>query len=69
MKADQTDPGSYLNFFNRTGPSGKLEGANVNLIPFTAKIPANASAGTMITNEVTGTILGSAWPAPSDYLS
>jgi len=26
MKADQTDPGSYLNFFNRNGPSGKLEG-------------------------------------------
>lgn len=69
MKADQTDPGTYLNFFNRTGPSGKLEGANVNLIPFTQKIPANASAATMITNEVVGTILGSGWPAPPDYLS
>jgi hypothetical protein len=69
MKADQTDPGSYLNFFNRTGPSGKLEGANVNLIPFTAQIPATADAGTMVTNVVIGTILGSAWPAPPDYLS
>ena len=62
MKADQTDPGTYLNFFNRTGPSGKLAGADVNLIPFMQKIPANASAATMITNEVVGTILGSGWP-------
>jgi hypothetical protein len=69
MKADQTDPGTYLNFFNRFGPSGKLEGANVNLIPFTQKIPAIASAATMVTNEVVGTILGSGWPAPPDYLS
>lgn len=69
MKADQTDPGTYLNFFNRTGPSGKLAGADVNLIPFMQKIPANASAATMITNEVVGTILGSGWPAPPDYLS
>ena len=37
MKADQTDPGAYLNFFNRFGPSGKLEGADVNLIPFNAE--------------------------------
>ena len=69
MKADQTDPGTYLNFFNRTGPSGKLAGADVNLIPFMQKIPANASAATMVTNEVVGTILGSGWPAPPDYLS
>ena len=69
MKADQTDPGAYLNFFNRTGPSGKLAGADVNLIPFMRKIPANASATTMVTNEVVGTILGSGWPAPPDYLS
>ncbi|MGO8897568.1 MAG: hypothetical protein ACLQU5_04375 [Isosphaeraceae bacterium] len=66
MKADQTDPGTYLNFYNRIGPSGKLAGANVNLIPFTQKIPANASAATMVTNEVVGTILGSGWPAPPD---
>jgi len=38
----------------------------VNLIPFMQKIPANASAATMITNEVVGTILGSGWPAPPD---
>ena len=69
MKPSQTDPGSYLNFFTRTGPSGKLEGANVNLIPFTPKIPAIASAGTMLSNEATGAILGSPWPAPPDYLS
>jgi hypothetical protein len=69
MKADQTDPTTWLNFFNRFGPSGKLEGADVNLIPFNQKIPANASAATMVTNEVVGTILGSAWPAPPDYLS
>jgi len=69
MKADQTDPGTYLNFFNRTGPSGKLAGADVNLIPFMQKIPANASAATMVTNEVVGMILGSGWPAPPDYLS
>ncbi len=69
MKADQTDPGTYLNFFNRFGLSGKLQGADVNLIPFTQKIPANASATTMVTNEVVGTILGSGWPAPPDYLS
>jgi len=69
MKADQTDPTTWLNFFNRFGPSGKLEGADVNLIPFNQKIPANASAATMVTNEVIGAILGSAWPAPPDYLS
>ena len=69
MKADQTDPTAFLNFFNRFGPSGKLEGADVNLIPFNQKIPANASAAMMVTNEVVGAILGSAWPAPPDYLS
>ncbi len=69
MKADQTDSGAYLNFFNRTGSSGKLEGANVNLVPFTQKIPANSSAAMMVTNEVIGTILGSGWPAPPDALS
>ncbi len=69
MKADQTDPGAYLNFFNRNGPSGKLEGVNVNFVPFTQKMPANAGAGMMVTNEVIGTILGSLLPAPSDGLS
>src|SRR5271157_6247250 len=33
------------------------------------KIPANASAATIVTNEVVGTILGSGWPAPPDDLS
>ena len=58
MKADQTDPGSYLNFFKRTGPSGKLKGVNMNFVPFTPKIPPIASAATMVTNVVIGTILG-----------
>jgi hypothetical protein len=26
MKADQTDPGTYLNFFNRAGPSASSQG-------------------------------------------
>jgi len=69
MKADQTDPGTYLNFFDRTGASGKLEGTSVNLLPFTQKIPAVASASMMVTNEVIGTIVGSSWPAPADFLS
>lgn len=69
MQEDGTDPLTWLNFFNRRGPSGKLEGANVNLIPFTAKIPAIADASLVVTNEVIGVILGSPWPAPPDELS
>lgn len=69
MKTSTTDPATYLNFFTRTGASGKLEGSNVNLVPLTAKIPAVASASTIVTNEVVGVILGSAFPAPPDDLS
>ena len=69
MTPSGTDPGTYLNFFNRTGSSGKLEGAHVNLIPFTPRIPAVAPATMMVTNEGVGTIIGSPFPAPADYLS
>jgi hypothetical protein len=69
MWPDGTDPLTWTNFFNRKGSSGKLQGANVNLIPFTQKIPATADATMMVTNEVVGTILGSAWPAPPDDLA
>jgi hypothetical protein len=69
MWADGTDPLTWANFFNRRGPSGKLQGAHVNLIPLTPRIPAVADATMMVTNEVVGSILGSVWPAPPDELS
>ena len=68
MNDSGTDPGSADNFFTRTGPSGKLTGVNVNFVPFTAKIPAVASADVMLTNEVTGVILGGFKQAPPDEL-
>jgi hypothetical protein len=69
MQADGTDPLTSFNFFTRKGYSGKLQGANAKLIPFTPKIPPIADAGTMVTNEVIGAILGAAWPAPPDELA
>ena len=48
------------------GPSGKLNGVNANFVPFTAKIPPVASADTMLSNEVTGVILGGYKQAPPD---
>jgi hypothetical protein len=56
--ATGTDPREFINFNSRSGPSGKLEGLPVNFIPLTKKIPADATATTMITNEVIGVILG-----------
>jgi hypothetical protein len=56
--ATDTDAKAFANFSNRNGPSGKLEGLPVNFIPLTEKVPANATATVMITNEVIGTILG-----------
>ena len=51
--------------FTRKGPSGKLNGVNVNFVPFTAKIPPVASADTMLTHVVTGVILGGRlWNCP-----
>ena len=41
---DGTDPLASTNFFTRKGSSGKLQGANVNLIPFTQTIPDPADA-------------------------
>src|SRR5262249_17411833 len=66
---DGTDPLTSRSFFTRKGQSGKLQGANVNLVPFTQKIPAIADATMMITNEAVGTILGAGWPAPPDDLA
>jgi hypothetical protein len=68
MNDSGTDPGSAENFFTRTGPSGKLNGVNANFVPFTTKIPATASADTMLANEVIGVILGGFKQAPPDEL-
>jgi hypothetical protein len=68
MNDSGTDPASAENFFTRTGPSGKLNGVNVNFVPFTAKIPPVASADVMLSNVVTGVILGGAKEAPPDQL-
>jgi hypothetical protein len=69
MGDSKTDPQASINFFNRTGSSGKLNGVNVNFVPFTAKIPPIADADTMVSNVVIGTILGQFKQAPPDELS
>jgi hypothetical protein len=69
MGDSKTDPQASINFFNRTGPSGKLNGVNINFIPFTAKVPPVADADTMLSNVVIGTILGQFKQAPPDELS
>jgi hypothetical protein len=69
MGDSKTDPQASINFFNRTGPSGKLNGVNINFVPFTAKIPPIADADTMLSNVVIGTILGQFKEAPPDELS
>ena len=69
MNDSGTDPASAENFFTRTGPSGKLNGINANFLPFTTKIPETATADVMLTNEVTGVILGALKQAPPDELS
>jgi hypothetical protein len=63
-----TDPRASTNFFNRTGPSGKLNGVNINFVPFTPKIGPIADADSMISNEVIGIILGQFKGAPPDEL-
>jgi hypothetical protein len=68
MGDSKTDPQASINFFNRTGPSGKLNGVNVNFVPFTAKVPPVADADTMLSNVVIGTILGQFKQAPPDEL-
>jgi hypothetical protein len=69
MGDSKTDPQASINFFNRTGPSGKLNRVNVNFVPFTAKIPPVADADTMLSNVVIGTILGQFKQAPPDELN
>jgi cytochrome c peroxidase len=68
MNDAHTDSRAYDNFFDTTRPSGKLNGVNVNFIPFTGKIPAEADANTMVTHEVIGVILGGFKEAPPDEL-
>jgi hypothetical protein len=69
MGDSKTDPQASINFFNRTGPSGKLSGVNVDFVPFTAKVPPVADADTMLSNVVIGTILGQQKQAPPDELN
>jgi hypothetical protein len=69
MGDSKTDPQASINFFSRTGPSGKLNGVNINFVPFTAKIPPIADADTMLSNVVIGTILGQTKQAPPDELN
>ena len=69
MNDSGTDSVAYSNFFNRTGASGKLNGVNVNFVPFTAKIPPVADADTMLSNAVIGVIIGAAKGPPPDELT
>ncbi|WP_315850080.1 di-heme-cytochrome C peroxidase [Singulisphaera acidiphila] len=69
MKATGTDSRTADNFFNTRRSSGKLAGANVNFVPFTAKVPPDADADTMLTNVTIGVILGRTTGAPPDELS
>jgi hypothetical protein len=69
MNDSGTDPRASTNFFNRMGPSGKLNGVNVNFVPFTAKIPPIADADAMLTNEVIGVIIGRIRPGPPPELA
>ena len=66
-----TDPLTYTNLFTRSGPSGKLEGAFVKVVPILGeeKIPAQADALMLLTNEVIGTILDFWIKLPRDPLS
>jgi len=63
-----TDPQAWLNFFGPTRPSGRLQGVNINLVPFTAKMPAQADANSMLSHAVIGVILGGYKEAPRDQL-
>jgi hypothetical protein len=69
MGGSGTDPQASINFFTRKGPSGKLQGVDVNFVPLTSKIPAVADASTMLSNVVTGVILGNFHEAPPDALN
>jgi hypothetical protein len=69
IQASGTDSRAYDNFFHTLRPSGKLNGVNVNFVPFTAKIPPEADANSMLTNVVLGVILGGHKDAPPDGLT
>jgi hypothetical protein len=69
MNDSGTDPRASSNFFNRTGSSGKLNGVNINFVPFTPKMPPIADADAMLTNEVIGVILGQFRQPPPDDLA
>jgi hypothetical protein len=64
-----TDSRSSDNFFHTLRSSGKLNGVNVNFIPFTAKIAPESGASSMLTNVVLGVLLGRFKDAPPDGLS
>ena len=65
-----TDPRTANNFWDRTGSSGKLEGAFVKFFPtFDGKIGPMASGDQMLGNAVIGTIVGSAIPELKNILS
>jgi cytochrome c peroxidase len=68
MNDSGTDNRASINFFNRTGASGKLNGVNVNFVPFTPKIGPIADADSMLSNEVIGIILGQFKLPPPDEL-
>jgi hypothetical protein len=71
LSAVGTDPRTAENFLNREGPSGKLEGAFVNVVNVVDfdQIPEVADAATMLRNEVIGTIVGAWKEPPPDDLS
>ncbi len=67
--ATGTDSRAYDNFFTQLRPSGKLQGQNINFVPFTPKIPENASSDTMLSHVVIGVLLGQTQPPPLDALN
>jgi cytochrome c5 len=68
MNDSGTDPRASTNFFGRTGKSGKLEGVNINFVPFTPKFGPIAAADSMLSNEVIGIILNKLKEVPLDEL-
>jgi hypothetical protein len=69
MSNEGTDSQAAINFFGRTGSSGKLNGVNVNFLPFSPRIRERAGAQQMLTNVVLGTILGNLKEPPPDQLN
>jgi hypothetical protein len=68
LTPEGTDRRAWDNFFVPTRPSGKIAGANVNFVPFTAKIATNSPADPMVRHVVIGTILGGVKDEPPDQL-